>query len=168
MTGASARRIIRCAAAAAALGLASAGCGFQLRGAPALATESVHVSGGSSELRLALRRAIEAESGTRIAATPKEARARLRIRGEEREKSVLTLNAAGQVRESLLGYRVTFDVLDAAGKVAVAESRIALTREFPFSSSQLLAREAEEALLYQDMQRDAVHQMLRRLAAAQL
>ncbi|GAB4172311.1 MAG: LPS assembly lipoprotein LptE [Rhodocyclaceae bacterium] len=156
----------RRAALSAALALALSACGFRLRGAPPLAIGSLHVSGASPDLGLALRRAIEAEGNTRITATAKEARAQLRIRAEEREKSVLTLNAAGQVREYLLAYRVLFDVLDASGKPVVAPGRIELTREIPFSSSQLLAREAEEALLYQDMQRDAVRQMLRRLASA--
>lgn len=149
-----------------ALALALVGCGFQLRGTAALPFDTLYVGGAGTELGAQLRRAIEASGRTRIPASPREAAAQLRVKSEEREKSILSLNAAGQVREHLLAYRVVFDVEDASGRVIVPDSRIALTRELPFSSSQVLARQAEEELLYRDMQREAVQQMLRRLSAA--
>jgi Rare lipoprotein B len=44
-------------------------------------------------------------------------------------------------------------------------SSIELRRELTFDASKALAKEAEEALLFRDMQSDAVQQIVRRLAA---
>ena len=50
----------------------------------------------------------------------------------------------------------------------IPTSEIALKRDFSFNDTQVLAKEAEEALLYKDIQTDAVQQIVRRLAAAKL
>ena len=41
-----------------------------------------------------------------------------------------------------------------------------LHREMTYDDQAVLAKESEQALLYQDMQEDAVRQMARRLSAA--
>ena len=41
-------------------------------------------------------------------------------------------------------------------------------RDISFSETAVLAKEAEEALLYKDMQADIVQQLLRRLGAAKI
>jgi LPS-assembly lipoprotein len=41
-------------------------------------------------------------------------------------------------------------------------------RDISFNESVVLAKEAEEALLYRDMQSDIVQQLLRRLAVVKL
>jgi LPS-assembly lipoprotein len=43
-----------------------------------------------------------------------------------------------------------------------------LKRDFSFNDTQVLAKEAEEALLYRDMQSDAVQQIIRRLGLIKL
>ena len=45
-------------------------------------------------------------------------------------------------------------------------NEVLLTRDVSYSDAQVLAKEAEEALLYRDMQSDMVQQILRRLVAA--
>src|SRR5712691_9787531 len=79
----------------------------------------------------------------------------------------LKRNAAGRVSEYQLRYRVGFRVTDAKGaQVYLPTSEILLTRDMAYSDAQVLAKEAEEALLYRDMQRDMVQQIMRRLVAA--
>jgi LPS-assembly lipoprotein len=51
-------------------------------------------------------------------------------------------------------------------QVYLPTSEILLTRDMAYSDAQVLAKEAEEALLYRDMQRDMVQQIMRRLVAA--
>ncbi len=64
-------------------------------------------------------------------------------------------------------YRVGFRVTDAKGaQVYLPTGEIQLTRDMAYSDAQVLAKEAEEALLYRDMQRDMVQQIMRRLVAA--
>jgi LPS-assembly lipoprotein len=71
------------------------------------------------------------------------------------------------VREYQLRYRVAFRVHDGKGGDYVPQTTIQLTRDISFNDSEILAKEAEEGLLYRDMQTDMVQQIMRRLAAAQ-
>ncbi len=90
----------------------------------------------------------------------------LDILQEVREKLVVGVNASGQVREYELRIRVSFRLRNSSGDEWIAPSVIEQHRSISFNESVVLAKEAEEALLYRDMQADIVQQLLRRLAAA--
>jgi LPS-assembly lipoprotein len=86
---------------------------------------------------------------------------------EMRDKSILTFTAAGKVNEYRLRYRVGFRVTDSkALQVFLPTSEIILTRDMSYNDAQVLAKEAEEQLLYRDMQTDMVQQIMRRLVTA--
>jgi LPS-assembly lipoprotein len=78
---------------------------------------------------------------------------------------VVGVNSSGQVREFQLRIRVKFRVHNAQGQELVAPVEIVQQRDISFNESAVLAKEAEEVLLYRDMQSDIVQQLLRRLAA---
>jgi LPS-assembly lipoprotein len=80
---------------------------------------------------------------------------------------ILSLTAAGRVREYRLRYRVGFRVHDGKGTDYVPQSSLELTRDVTFNDAEVLAKEAEEQLLFRDMQSDMVQLIMRRLAAAQ-
>jgi LPS-assembly lipoprotein len=150
-----------------ALTLALAGCGFHLRGAQQLPFESLHLGMSEySELGAALKRNIRAAGGTRLTDRPEDAQAVLAVVGEARERIILSLSAAGRVRELQLRYRFVFRVHDNKGKEFIPQSEIVLKRDLTYDDSVVLAKEQEEVLLYRDMQNDLVQQILRRLAAA--
>ena len=86
---------------------------------------------------------------------------------EQREKTVVGLNAAGQVREFQLRIRFRFKLRTPKGKELIPETEILQQRDISFNESAVLAKEAEEGLLYRDMQSDIVQQIMRRLAAVQ-
>ncbi|MBI4756720.1 MAG: hypothetical protein HY778_15150 [Betaproteobacteria bacterium] len=161
--------VVRGVIAALLLVLALAGCGFQLRGAQPLPFESIYLGLPEySELGAALKRRIRAAGGTRIAETAQSAQAVMAVVAESREKVILSLNAAGKVREFQLRYRFVFRVHDGKGRDFIPQSEVLLTREFTFNDSQVLAKEQEEALLFRDMQGDLVQQLMRRLAVAKV
>lgn len=146
-----------------------AGCGFKLRGQAALPFESIYIdTGGFSLLGAELRRVIRTGSKTRIAEQPDDAEVILRIVGERQEKHVLSLSTAGKVREFELRYRLAYRLLDRAANDIVPPGEIELQRDMTFDDTQVLAKESEEALLYEDMKSDAVQQMLRRLSVIKL
>lgn len=151
---------------AAALLLSS--CGFQLRGSASLPFKSVYVQAPlTSQIATELKRTIAAGSQTRIASSAAEAEVVLHLVNEAREKRILALSGGGRVREFELRFRVTYRVTD--NKSAVEHlplSEIVLRRDFSYSDAEALAKETEEALLFRDMQNDAVHQLVRRLQAA--
>ena len=103
----------------------------------------------------------------RVVDDAKEAEAILEFTQEAREKDILSLTGTGRVREFQLRYRVGFRVHDGRGGQYVPQSTIQLTRDVTFNDAEVLAKEAEEQLLFRDMQTDMVQQIMRRLAAAE-
>ena len=143
------------------LGLSA--CGFQLRGNASLPFESIYVEGGQ-DIAIDLQRAIRPTT-TKVTDNPKDAQAVLQVLSEAREKRILTLSSAGRVNEFRLLYRVNFKVIDKAGLELLSPQQIELRRDITFNDSQTLAKESEEALLYRDIQADAVQQIFRRMSA---
>jgi LPS-assembly lipoprotein len=142
-------------------------CGFQLRGAYTLPFDTLFISlPTSSELHAALRRSVEGSTQTRIADEPKSAQAILSILGDSQAKNILSLNSAGRVREFQLVRTVSFRVHDGAGRNLLPPGQVVIRREITFNDTQVLSKEAEEALLWRDIQTDLVQQLMRRLAAS--
>jgi LPS-assembly lipoprotein len=156
-------RFVVCAALAALV----AGCGFHLRGQASLPFETLYVGiPTGSLLGTELKRNIVAGTRTKLVNSPAEAQAVLDVVSEERGKTILSLNSDGRVREFQLRYRLIFRVHDTKGRDYLPQSEIRLTRDISFNDAQVLSKEAEELLLFRDMQSDMVQQILRRLSAA--
>jgi LPS-assembly lipoprotein len=144
-----------------------AGCGFQLRGAATLPYESLYVQAPvGSQFAVQFRRLITAGGGTRVVDNPKDAAATLILVNELREKSILSLSGAGRVSEYQLRYRMSYRLIDKGAVETIPMTEIVLTRDFSFSDTATLSKESEEALLFRDMQNDAVQQLVRRLQIA--
>jgi len=144
-----------------------AACGFQLRGAASLPYESMHIQATSGSLFAnQLRRAITLGSQTKVVDNPKEAQATVQLLNEAREKLILSLSGGGRVREYQLRYRISYRVVDRDNRETIARTEIALRRDLSYNDNDTLSKESEEALLYRDMQTDAVSQLLRQLQAA--
>lgn len=162
------RSILRYALTASAAATL-AGCGFRLRGSgtpTALAFSSIYLGfPEQSGLAAELKRQIEASGTSRVATSEKEADAILVVISELRDKSVQSLNTQGRVREYVLSYKLQFRVKDNQNKEMLGPTEVVAKRDISFNESQVLAKEAEEATLYRDMQTDVAQQVVRRLAA---
>ena len=55
-------------------------------------------------------------------------------------------------------------MLDQAGNERLPAGMIRVRREYDFSDSQVLSKQREEDLLFEDMDRDIINQLVRRLA----
>ena len=143
-----------------------AGCGFRLRGSADVPFDTLYIPNAVSGIALDLKRSIQASTDAKVVDEPKAAQALLQFTHETRDREILSLTAAGRVREYRLRYRVVFRVHDGKGNDFVPPSNLELTREITFNDAQVLAKEAEEELLFRDMQSDMVQQILHRLAAA--
>lgn len=149
------------------MALAVAGCGFHLRGTAELPFRSLYVPGANTGIGLDLKRNIQAGTGAKVVDTPATADAVLEFTQEAREKEILSLTSTGRVREFQLRYRVGFRVHDGKGANYVPPSVVQLTRDVTYNDAEILAKEAEEQLLFRDMQADMVQQIMRRLESAQ-
>jgi LPS-assembly lipoprotein len=159
------RRTLVGSVALAGIGLL-AGCGFRLREPPRFAFRRIAFSGfeRESSLAVALRRALEASGQVRVVAGLAEAEIVLDVIDAGRDKGVVAVTAAGQVREFVLRERLRFRVVRADGKPLIEPTLIEQRRELTYTESTALAKEREEAQLVRAMHADIVDQVLRRLA----
>jgi LPS-assembly lipoprotein len=146
-----------------------AGCGFQLRGTASLPFETLHVQApAGSQFASQFKRVVTSGTDTRVVNDPKQAEATLVVISELREKNILSLSGGGRVSEFQLRYRLSYRLLDKNAVETFPVTEIALTRDFSYSDTEALSKESEEALLFRDMQSDAVQQLVRRLQVARL
>lgn len=157
----------RRALAALLFSLVLAGCGFQLRGSANVPFNTLYISNPRTGIGLDLKRNIEAGTQAKVVDNPKAADAILELTGESREKIILSLTGTGRVNEFRLRYTVNYRVHDGKGGEYVPLTQVQLTRDVTYNDAEILAKEAEEQLLFRDMQNDMVQQVLRRLSAAQ-
>ena len=161
------RRILATGSAFAGAALLTA-CGFKLRRAPEFSFQAIFLGfAANSSLGNELRRNMAANGNVQVldARQLDKAQVVLDVLQEARERVVVGLNSAGQVRELQLRLRFRFRLRTPDGKLLIPDAEIVQQRDLSFNESVVLSKEAEEALLYRDMQTDVVQQLMRRLAA---
>lgn len=146
-----------------------AGCGFKLRGSQTFAFKTIVITptpGGAVAQQL--RRSFGPDVQVLAADAPlAQAQLVLDVGNEQRDKVVVGVNTSGQVREFQLRLRVTLRLRNAQGKELIDGAEILQQRDMSYNETAALAKEAEEILVFRDMQTDIVQQILRRLAAVQ-
>ncbi|MHB1144992.1 MAG: LPS-assembly lipoprotein LptE [Thiobacillus sp.] len=144
----------------------AAGCGFQLRRLDGIPFASLYVEAPpGSMVAQRIRNVLASNRNTRLAATAAEAEAVLQIGEETRSKTILSLSGAGRVTEYRLSLRLTYSVSSRDGGVLAEPETIELIRDMTYDDSLLLAKGAEEQLLYRDMDDGAAKRIVRRLQA---
>ena len=136
-------------------------CGFHMRGAADLAFNKLYIKGSASiskDLIISLK-----SNGVTIVKEPEDAEEMLELMSDGPEKRILSLGGTGSVREFELFYRVKFRVRDASSELWGQEQMIESRRDFSYLDTELLAKSYEEAMLYEDMRRDATRELMRRL-----
>ena len=159
------------AAAAGGLTLALAGCGFRLRGALQLPFASLRSNlSEHSEIGRELRAQLQA-SGVQLVEPAlagqlqAPAEVELTVLNEQRERAVVGITSIGQVRELQLRVRFKFRVRSGQGRDLIDDLELLQERDLSYDEALVLGKQAEEELLYREMQSDIVRQLMRRLAA---
>lgn len=159
------------AAAAGGLTLALAGCGFRLRGALKLPFASLRSNlSEHSEIGRELRAQLQA-SGVQLVEPAlagqlqAPAEVELTVLNEQRERAVVGITSIGQVRELQLRVRFKFRVRSGQGRDLIDDLELLQERDLSYDEALVLGKQAEEELLYREMQSDIVRQLMRRLAA---
>jgi LPS-assembly lipoprotein len=152
------------------MAVALGGCGFALRQPPRFAFRSVYLAvPPTSAFGAELRRYLAASDVALItdAAQRERAEVVLEILSEQRVKTVVGVSPTGQVREFQLRLHLRFRLRTPQGKELIPETELVQQRALTFEEALALAKEAEEAMLYRNMQSDMVQLILRRMAAVQ-
>jgi LPS-assembly lipoprotein len=145
-----------------------AGCGFQLRGTATLPFQTLYVDIASGNpMGAELKRNLRAGTNARLVDRKEDAEALLTHTGETRTKEILSIDEAGRVREFRLRYTFSYSLVNRNGEDIAPPQTLAISRDYTFNN-QVLAKEAEEQVLYRDMQSDLVQQVLRRLSLVKI
>lgn len=148
------------------LSLVLVGCGFHLRWvgeAGGLSFTQVQVQGDGVAARN-LRDYLAHYKGVQLVEKG-SAETVIRILDEQYSKDVFSVNNAGRVAEYRLNYRIRFSASH-RGEPVLEEGSFAAMRMLSWNENSVLSKEAEEATLVRDMQRDILQPVLRRVSAA--
>ena len=150
--------------------LSLSACGFHLRGSDmqdiTFSFKSLYLKApGETPFVADLRRILLANKIT-LTAAPDQADLVLEVVSEQTLKQILSLDSSGHVQEYQLLYKVSLRAYDKQQVNWLPAEEISLSRNMTYSDKQVLAKEQEEAGLYQDMRSDAVMQAVRRLYRA--
>lgn len=144
-----------------------AACGFHLRGSTGsdLPYASMYIAlPETAEVRVWLERYLRGSTNTTVSDDAKTATVTFQQLSDGRDKSILSIDARGRVREYRLQMRYRFRLVDAQGREIVAPQEISMNRDMTYDDSQVLSKSMEENLLWRDMTNDLVNQIMRRLS----
>ena len=140
------------------------GCGFQLRRLDGIPFASLYIDAPpDSAVAQRVIAAFKTNKATRLTASAAEAEAVLKLDKEKRTKTILSLSGAGRVTEYRLGLNMGYTISGKNELTLAVPEVIELSRDLTYDDAQLLAKSAEEGLLYRDMEDDATRRILRRL-----
>lgn len=140
-------------------------CGFHLRGQAGMPFATLYLDAANTTMVTELRRSLEANDVT-LVNSAEQADLVLNIVSEQPEKQILSLGGGGRVSEYQLYYRVSLRAYDNQAQDWIPAEEFVIRRDYSYDDAAILAKEQEEALLYQSMRSDMVQQILRRLSRA--
>lgn len=164
-----ARHSLRWLVAVGLLALLTA-CGFRLKGQTPLPFQTVYTNiAENSAFGAQLRRVIRATSpNTRFVEDPKDAQVRLTQLSLTRDLEEVSISVEGQVEEYELSVAIVFQLTDAEGHILLAPTTLSTTREIPYDSGALQAKQGEIGSLYVEMQQSLIDRMVRRLTSPEV
>ena len=143
--------------------LSLSACGFHLKGSGPnphpLPYQTWRVDGG--ELQQPLETAL-----LRAAARPvdaSQAQATVSVHQIEARKDILTITYAAEINEYLLILTV-YTQASVNGQALGEPMRIVVQRRMDYADSEVLGKQEEEAMIWQEMRRDAAEQIVQRLS----
>jgi LPS-assembly lipoprotein len=148
--------------------LTTSGCGFHLRGIIDLPEiyQRIYIDNRTqSNISIRLRETLAANKIS-LVNSPADASSIIRIHSREVERKALAIRGL-EVKEYELVLNLSFTVHEPDGKQRGKLHRISNTRRYSFNNEQVLGAGNEETILLEEMSRDVVNQILRRLSKIQ-
>lgn len=143
-------------------------CGFQLRGEAGMPFTTLYLEAANPNTAMIadLRRILEFNK-VHLVNSAEQAEVILNIVSEYPNKQILTLGGSGRVTEFQLNYKVSLRAYDLKRNDWIPAEEMVLRREYSYDDTKILAKEQEEAMIYQNLRSDMVQQIVRRLSRAE-
>lgn len=147
------------------------GCGFQLRGyreGQTIPFHTLYLQSDSpySNFNKALRQTLNGLGIDTRVSPP--APMTLQILSQNFSRTITSLGNAGQTTTYLLSYSVLFRLMDRQNHIVLPPQQILVTRNFSITSNQLSGDLNTQNDLQEEMQRDAIQQLVTRLSSSAL
>lgn len=143
-------------------------CGFQLRGAVPLpdSLKLMYIQGINIQqgLGLELKRGLK-QNGIQVVDDYVNDSAILTVLDYKSERRVLSVGNNAKVSEYELYSSLTFKVTDGEGKLLVEPQEFEAIRDYQFDQTRVLSSDGEEAILREQLSKQLVDSLLRRLSA---
>jgi LPS-assembly lipoprotein len=141
-------------------------CGFHLRGyaplPPELHTLYLQSNSPYSALTKQLQQVLKS-SGVILVQDSQDAPLTLQILSDNFGQQITGQGASGQISTYQLSYTVSYQLLDAKGRVVQPPQMVGTTRSYAINSNQILGDTTVQTGLKDDMRRDLIYQLLNRL-----
>lgn len=149
------------------ISLVTAACGYHLRGAYDLPKEmkSIYLDGGSPLLKDQLATVLKTSSG-KLAATPENADAVIKIFDENIVRRVLSLSSRGRSNDIELAGHLEFQLLTAKHGMLIEREPVDFRREYFNDQQDVIAKGNEETVIKKEMYQQVVRTIMSRSRAA--
>lgn len=144
-------------------------CGFQLRGAAAVPEElkTLYIQGVNTlqdSFGLQLKRALQ-RNGINVLEDYQEGASLFTVLENRYQQNVLTVGSNAKVREYELEAWVIYQITDENGELIGDKQRVEARRDYQFDQNQILAMDEQQRVLREDMYKQMVQSIIRRLSA---
>ena len=142
-------------------------CGFQLRGMAQLSFNKIFIQGSTLSISKDLKRSLET-NGVKVVTDSEDAELMLELLSEANDKRILSIGGDGKVSEYTLNYQINFRTRSVANALWGDVQTVQASRNFSYTDANLLGKADEEVMLINDMHKDAMSELLRRLTAIKI
>ena len=163
------RRVLLRSALAPLSAVVLASCGFALRSSQKFPFKSMYTGPiTASPLLIELSRQVAGTGGVEVIIDQRQverADVIFELLQEQREKVVAGRTSSGSVREFLLRTNLRFRLRTREGKELIPDTVLVATTDISYNETLALSKDQEEQMLYGNMGKDLVGQIVRRMAA---
>jgi LPS-assembly lipoprotein len=144
-------------------------CGFHLRGAKGLDFSYIYIQSESADAVTFKIMQLLKERGIQILKTADGAQAIVYLRNQGVSERMITISSTtGKIAEFELNFHVDMEVRRPDDTVLLEKRRLSILRDYRFDETAVLAAGVESEMLRQEMFREIVAQVMRRLEVLKL
>ena len=135
-------------------------CGYQFRGATEVNFVSISIDGGSPSFLKILKKQFK-QSGVKV--QERNSEKTLEITNDTFSKKILSLSAAGKVREYQINYKISFRFKSQDGEWGNSID-LEANRDYTYDDKNIIAKTEEESRLIKGMQEQLIRTIVNQIS----